>query len=36
VADPKTGTADKGDVTKTIVAAPEGDGREAQAKTPRR
>ena len=36
VADPKTQTADKGEVTKTIVAAPEGDGREAQAKTPRR
>lgn len=35
VADPKTATADKGEVTKTIIAAPEGDGREAQAKTPR-
>ncbi|MBB3954525.1 MULTISPECIES: DUF3035 domain-containing protein [Novosphingobium] len=36
VADPKTATANKGDVTRTIVAAPEGDGREAQAKTPPR
>lgn len=35
VADPKTATADKGDVTRTIVAAPEGDGREAQTSTPR-
>jgi hypothetical protein len=34
VADPKTQTADKGDVTKTIIAAPQGDGREAQARTP--
>jgi len=33
VADPKTATASKGDVTKTIIAAPEGDGREAQAAT---
>jgi len=36
VADPKTVSADKGEVTKTIIAAPEGDGREAQAKTPRK
>jgi hypothetical protein len=36
VADPKTATADKGEVTKTIIAAPEGDGREAQTKTPRK
>jgi hypothetical protein len=36
VADPKTATANKGDVTRTIIAAPEGDGREAQAKTPPR
>lgn len=34
VADPKTATANKGDATKSIIAAPEGDGREAQAKTP--
>ena len=30
VADPKTATANKGEVTKAIVAAPQGDGREAQ------
>ena len=30
VADPKTSTADKGDVTRDIIAAPQGDGREAQ------
>ena len=34
VADPKTSTVAKGDVTRDILAAPEGDGREAQAKTP--
>ncbi|HZU64520.1 MAG TPA: DUF3035 domain-containing protein [Novosphingobium sp.] len=32
VADPKTATANKGDVTKDILAAPQGDGREAQAR----
>jgi len=30
VADPKTATANKGEVTKAIIAAPQGDGREAQ------
>ena len=30
VADPKTATAAKGDVTRDIIAAPQGDGREAQ------
>ena len=34
VADPKTNTVDKGDVTKAIIAAPQGDGREAQTRTP--
>lgn len=33
VADPNTATANKGDVTKTIIAAPQGNGREAQAAT---
>ncbi|MBS0255904.1 MAG: DUF3035 domain-containing protein [Proteobacteria bacterium] len=33
VADPKTNTVAKGDVTRDILAAPEGDGREAQAAT---
>jgi hypothetical protein len=31
VGDPKTNTVAKGDVTRDIVAAPQGDGREAQA-----
>ncbi len=30
VADPQTATANKGEVTKAIIAAPQGDGREAQ------
>ena len=30
VGDPKTNTVDKGDVARDIVAAPQGDGREAQ------
>ena len=30
VGDPMTNTVDKGDVARDIVAAPEGDGREAQ------
>ena len=34
VADSKTNTVAKGDVTRDILAAPEGDGREAQAKAP--
>ena len=34
VADSGTNTVAKGDVTRDILAAPEGDGREAQAKTP--
>lgn len=32
VADPKTFTVNKSDVTRDILAAPQGDGREAQAK----
>jgi hypothetical protein len=31
VGDPKTNTVAKGDVTRDILAAPQGDGREAQA-----
>ncbi len=31
VGDPKTMTVDKGAVTRTIIAAPEGDGQNAQA-----
>jgi len=31
VGDPKTNTVAKGDVTRDIIAAPQGDGREAQA-----
>jgi len=31
VGDPGTFTVAKGDVTRDIVAAPQGDGREAQA-----
>jgi len=30
VADPKTNTVDKNDLTRDIIAAPEGNGREAQ------
>ena len=30
--DPATGTADKGGVTRDIIAAPQGDGQAAQAK----
>jgi hypothetical protein len=33
VGDPKTNTVAKGDVTRDIVAAPQGDGREAQVST---
>jgi hypothetical protein len=33
VADPKTSTANKSDVTRDILNAPSGDGREAQAHT---
>ncbi len=32
VADPKTNTVDKGGVTRDIIAAPQGDGREAQTR----
>jgi hypothetical protein len=31
VGDPATNTVSKGDVTRDIIAAPQGDGREAQA-----
>ena len=34
VGDPQTNTVDKGSVTRDILAAPEGDGREAQAAIP--
>ena len=34
VGDPATNTVDKGTVTRDILAAPEGDGREAQAVIP--
>ena len=34
VGDPQTNTVDKGSVTRDILAAPEGDGREAQAVIP--
>lgn len=34
VGDPQTNTVDKGQVTQAIVAAPEGDGAEAQAVIP--
>jgi hypothetical protein len=34
VGDPQTLTADKGDVTRDILSAPQGDGREAQAQIP--
>ncbi|SIN61440.1 Beta-barrel assembly machine subunit BamF [Parasphingorhabdus marina DSM 22363] len=34
VGDPETNTVDKGSVTRDIIAAPEGDGQNAQAATP--
>ena len=34
VGDPATNTVSKGDVTRDIIAAPQGDGREAQAVIP--
>lgn len=34
VADPATNTVDKGSVVRDIIAAPEGDGREAQSSIP--
>ncbi|MEO1046635.1 MAG: DUF3035 domain-containing protein [Pseudomonadota bacterium] len=34
VADPDTDTVDKGTVVRDIIAAPEGDGREAQSSIP--
>ncbi len=34
VGDPQTNTVDKASVTRAIVAAPQGDGREAQAVIP--
>jgi len=34
VGDPATNTVAKGDVTRDIIAAPQGDGREAQAVIP--
>jgi len=34
VGSPSTSTVDKGTVTRDIIAAPEGDGQEAQASTP--
>lgn len=34
VGDPKTNTVDKGALTRAIIAAPQGDGREAQATVP--
>lgn len=34
VGDPATSTVAKGDVTRDIIAAPQGDGREAQAVIP--
>ena len=34
VGDPETFTVDKGSVTRDIIAAPEGDGQNAQAATP--
>jgi hypothetical protein len=34
VGDPQTHTADKGPVTRDILSAPQGDGREAQANVP--
>lgn len=35
VGDPATNVADKGAVTRDIVAAPEGDGQDARATTPK-
>ena len=35
VGDPKTNVADKGAVTRDIIAAPEGDGQDARATTPK-
>jgi type IV pilus biogenesis protein CpaD/CtpE len=35
VGDPKTAVVDKGAVTQTILAVPEGDGQEARTSTPR-
>ena len=34
IGDPGTNTVDKGSVTRDIIAAPEGDGQNAQASTP--
>ena len=34
IGDPQTHTVDKGTLTRTIIAAPQGDGREAQAVIP--
>ncbi len=34
IGDPGTNTVDKGNVTRDIIAAPEGDGQNAQAATP--
>ena len=34
VGDPQTNTVDKGTITRAIVSAPQGDGREAQAVIP--
>ena len=35
VSDPTTNVADKGAVTRDIIAAPEGDGQDARATTPK-
>ncbi len=35
VGDPQTNVADKGTVTRDIIAAPEGDGQDARATTPK-
>jgi hypothetical protein len=35
VGDPNTSVADKGAITRDIVAAPEGDGQDARATTPK-
>ena len=35
VGDPDTSVADKGSVTRDIIAAPEGDGQDARATTPK-
>lgn len=35
VGDPGTNVADKGSVTRDIIAAPEGDGQDARATTPK-